>query len=95
MKYPRKIMSANALVKECGFTRTYIENAIAAPDQTFAEKTNVYKSSRYQIDTEEFEKWRQKHIAMQKKARRQRVGINPATGYRFRRVTQIRLNRRI
>lgn len=50
MEYPRKIMSANALVKECGFTRTYIENAIAAPDQTFAEKTNVYKSSRYQID---------------------------------------------
>ena len=75
MKYPRKIMSANALVKECGFTRTYIENAIAAPDQTFAEKTNVYKSSRYQIDTDEFEKWRQKHIAMQKKARRQRAGV--------------------
>ena len=56
MEYPRKIMSANALVKECGFTRTYIENAIEAPDQTFAEKTNVYKSSRYQIDTDEFEK---------------------------------------
>ena len=44
MKYPRKIMSANALVKECGFTRTYIENAIAARSRENAVK--VWKSAK-------------------------------------------------
>lgn len=75
MKYPKPVMHKTELL-DMGFTRTYLDRAIAAPGQTFAWPINpANKSSPVLFDTEGFERWRLKEVAMRERARREQRGV--------------------
>lgn len=75
MKYAHPVMSKKELIG-MGFTRAYLDRAIAVPGQTFAWRLNpANKSSPVLFDTEAFERWRLREIAVAERARRQRQGV--------------------
>lgn len=84
MKYRKKIMSRKDLIKECGYTRAYLDRAYMTPGQTFAFRLNpANKTSPILFDTEGLEEWRRKEIKMQQQAirLRQKGCTHGCTGY--------------
>lgn len=75
VEYPKPIMRINEL-QELGFTKEYLKNVFADPNQDFAWKMDMTKkNSTILFDTVGFEKYRQNQVAMQQKARKHRVAI--------------------
>ena len=75
MEYLKPVMSKQELLG-MGFTRAYLDRAIASPGQTFAWQTNpANKHSPVMFDTQKFDQWRCKEIAVAERARKQRIGV--------------------
>ena len=75
MRYPKKVMNRKELMKECGFSETYLMRAFTTPGQTFAWRDNpANRTSPIMFDTEGLEEWRIKDIQMQQRAIRQKGG---------------------
>lgn len=75
MEYQKPVMSKKELLG-MGFTRAYLDRAIASPGQTFAWQTNpANKHSPVMFDTQKFDQWRCKEIAVAERARKQRIGV--------------------
>lgn len=72
MEYPKKVMNKKELL-DMGFTRSYLDRAISVPGQTFAWRMNpANKSSPMMFDTQKFDQWRLREIAVAERARNQR-----------------------
>lgn len=62
MQYKKKIMRASELEKEYGYAKSSISRLIHMPGQTFAFKLHPERrNSPVLIDTERFERWRQRN----------------------------------
>ena len=60
MEYPKRVMKASELAVFTGQKKEYFSRLVHLPGQRFAWKASQARNSPVMIDTEEYEKWRQR-----------------------------------
>ena len=64
MEYPKRVMKASELAVFTGQKKEYFSRLVHLPGQRFAWKASQARNSPVMIDTEEYEKWRQRQVKL-------------------------------
>lgn len=64
MDYPKRIMRASEMADFTGQSKGYFSRLFYFPGQKFAWKSGRARNSPVMIDTEEYEKWRQRQVKL-------------------------------